>query len=389
MARRLGFILTAITVALLATEARALVVCDKATPIAIATTSDTECLRVSGGARYESVLDSTNKLPCKPKPANCGDVDLQIGDKLMFSNTRLNLDPGFIQSLPSPVGLLEAGSPLRIPAYFTDVKYSGFKLGFGVDTTLTYDDFVPLDLGVKVEFGQFTGRGSSGSQSFTNLGVPSVGLISGVTLGSGTVSSTDITYDRTFGGLDKQLKVPLVVGEVEMWGMDERFVGYGIVGTRIGAIGETQRTSIATGNGTVLYDSRLSGGYFGAYLGLGMDKSIDLPDSDLMLGGNLSLTGGFDMHRYRVTDSVGGTALVGNASTNTYDVYDTVPTLRLGGGLSIGQKNWSAGINAAVSAGYYPSLNLIRPISNQPATPTLDIGSMVGAELSGSFYYHY
>ncbi len=112
-----------------------------------------------------------------------------------------------------------------------------------------------------------------------------------------------------------------------------------------------------------------------------------MPGSDLMIGAHASATAGFDMHRYRATASVGGAGVT--ASTNTYDVSDWVPTLKIGGGLSVGKDGWLAGIDANVSSGYYPTLKTQHSVSNVHTAPTLDVFGPATAEVSGYLRFRF
>lgn len=369
---------------LFAGEATALDVCDALGLSGLTISSDDQTLNIAGGVQYEFRWGDYRG---DPPDADCYDDEWDVGNLVRFSNMRVKLDPGFLFTAPDPVGLLESGAPAAVPGYTVPVNYSGFKLGVGLDTRMTFDGFVPMDLSLGFEFGQMTGRGHEGLRT-GSYGIPSVGLIDGSGVGTVTqIDSSDLTYNRTFGGFDKQVHMPLFGGEHEWMGYDTAYVGYLIGGTRIGMINETQQTRLLTNAGTLNYDTTYNGGYAGAYLGLGIDKSMQMPGSDLMIGGHASLTGGFDMHRYRATASVGGTAVA--PSTNTYDVSDWVPTVKLGGGLSLGKDGWLAGIDAAVSSGYYPTLRTQHSASNVHVAPTLDVFGAATGEVSGYLRFRF
>lgn len=383
MTKRLGFILSTMTIALLATDARALDTCD-ALGLSGLTISSDEPLQISGGVNYEFRWGDYRG---DPPDDYCYDDEWELASLVRFSNMRVRLDPGFLLTAPDPIGLLESGAPAMVPGYTLPMNYSGFKLGVGIDTRMQFDGFVPMDLGLGFEFGQITGRGQEGLRT-GSYGIPSVGVVIGSPVGTiTTISSTDAAFSRTFGGFDKQVHMPLFGGEHEWMGYDTAYVGYLIGGTRFGMLNETQQTRLVTNVGTLNYDTTYNGGYAGAYLGLGMDKSMQMPGSDLMIGAHASLTGGFDMHHYRATASIGGTAI--GASTNTYDVSDWVPTLKLGGGLSIGKDGWLAGIDAAVSSGYYPTLRTQHSVSNVLNPPALDVFGAATGEISGYLRFRY
>lgn len=337
--------------------------------------------RQSDGRRQFSMMDGTQA--CTSRLWDCEEgYSLDLGNGNMLSGMRIAFDAGAIFTAPKPVGLLETGTPVTTPAYLTDVAYSGFKVGIGLNADLHTEWFTPMDLGVELEYGQLTGRGTGGSKSFAVLGVPSVGLINGAYVGAATtVNSTDITINRTWAALDKNLEVPFAEGTHDLFGLDTQYTAYGLVGTRFGGLSERQRIDILTTAGTVAYDTTLSGGLIGAYLGLGVDKSIALSD-DLSLDLSTSFAAGLDFHNYRVTDSVSGTFGSSlTASTNSFDAPFTIPTFKLGTGAYVGTKNWRFGASTAVSVGYYPTFEVMRPISNQPSTPKVVYSSPTAWEI--------
>lgn len=380
-----------------ATDASALDVCDALGLSGLTISSDAP-LTIRGGVDYEfrwtdddrRARDDSDGFYWDSDLAaedDCDDYSWVLGDLVRFSNFRVNLDPGFIFTAPDSIGLLESGLPVTtVPGYTLPVSYTGFKLGVGVETQMRFDGFVPMDLGLDFEFGQMTGKGHEGART-GSYGIPSVGLINGSGVGAvPSIDSTDYTTSRTYGGFDKQLHVPLFGGQHEWMGYDSAYVGYVIAGTRFGALNETQQTRIVIPGSTISYDTAYSGGYAGGYLGLGLDKSMQMPGSDLMIGGHASLTAGLDMHRYHATASVTGGGVV--PSTSTYDVSDWVPTVKLGGGLSISKdgwaNGWSVGFDGSVSSGYYPTLQTQHSVSNVHLTPGFNVSGVVTGEVSAS-----
>jgi hypothetical protein len=359
-------------------------VCDSLGLSGLTISADNNCLRIEGGVNYD--FDFGERPNCPTPATNCGGSSLDFGNGMMLSGFRLTTEGGLTFSAPSPLGLLETGSPtVTTPAYDTDVYYSGFKVGVGLDARLHTDWFTPMDLGVDLSFGQLTGKGNGGSVDFTDgLGVPSVGLIDGAWApGNQWVSDTDILINRTFGTLDKSAKIPLFGGQHQFGMHDTVYTGYGIVGSRFGMLRETQDIDIVTSQGTVTYDTTLNGGFGGMYLGLGIDKAMLLPNSDLILAMSFFLTGGFDYHHYSITDSVGGTFAA--PSTNTFTSSDTVPTVRIGGDVSVGKNGFQAGIGGSVNWGVDPALHVIRPISNVNTTPYVDVTQLMSAEVHAGF----
>jgi len=366
------------------TNAYALDVCDALGLSGLTISSDDRPLTISGGVDYEFRWGDYQR---GSMPADdCDEEEWELANLVRFSKLRVNLDPGFIFTAPDSIGLLESGAPATVPGYTLPVSYTGFKFGVGIETQMRFDSFVPMDLGLDFEFGQLTGKGHEGARA-GSYGIPSVGLIDGSGVGAvPSIDSTDYTTSRTYGGFDKQLHVPLFGGQHEWMGYDSAYVGYAIAGTRFGALNETQQTRIAIPGSTISYDTAYSGGYAGGYLGLGMDKSMQMPGSDLMIGGHASLTAGLDMHRYHATASVSGGGVV--PSTNTYDVSDWVPTVKLGGGLSISKdgwaSGWSVGFDGSVSSGYYPTLQTQHSVSNVHLTPGFNVFGVVTGEVSAS-----
>jgi hypothetical protein len=78
------------------------------------------------------------------------------------------------------------------------------------------------------------------------------------------------------------------------------------------------------------------------------------------------------MHRYRVTDTVAGSAVT--KSTNTYDVSGVVPTVKLGADVYVAASNsFYFGVGGSLSSGLVPQFVIQRPVSNVHTTPTLGL----------------
>lgn len=345
-------------------------VCDALGLSGLTISSDDNCLVITGSVEKDFNWDDYKK--CFPNAPSC-DQPVRLNDAIAFSNFRVGVDPRYIMTWDAPYGLLETGpAPVHTPAVDVPVRYSGYGLGLGIQTQLDISHFRPIDLDLELDYSKITGSGSRTNVSLPNgVGVPSVGLIDGVfSSGATTIPSMTIDTDRSTFGLDKNAKIPLFGFRGSMGSIGYNDMLYAMVGERIGFTGETQKVNIASGAAT--YDTSLQGGYFGLYGGIGMDKTIDLPNTDMYFGANLSLSAGMDMHRYRVTDTVAGTAVT--TSTNTYDVSGTVPTVKLGTDFYLaGSDKFYFGAGGSISSGLVPQFVIQRPVSNVHTTPTLGL----------------
>ena len=361
-------------------------VCDALGLSGLTISSDGSCLNITGKAEYE--FRWGDYTGCDTPPNTC-DQPVQVTKDIAFSNFRVSLNPGYVLTWDAPYGLLETGpAPVHTPAVDVPVRYSGYGLGLGLQTQLSISHFTPIELDIEANYSKITGSGSRDNISLPNgVGVPSVGLVDGVfSSGATTVPNITINTDRTTLGLDKNAKIPFYGFRGKMGDIGYNDMLYGMVGERFGFTGETQKVNVASGAAT--YDTSLSGGYFGLYGGIGMDKTIDLPNTDTYFGVDLNVAAGLDMHRYRVTDTVAGTAVT--KSTNTYDVSGTVPTVKLGTDFYLAANDtFYFGVGGSLSSGLVPQFVIQRPVSNVHTTPTLGLVAPFADEMHVNFLFRF
>lgn len=369
-------------------------VCDALGLSGLTIDSDTNTLQIRGGVQYEYALgDEDDAPPLRgPRAAGAGAGEecgrnIWLNDQLMFSNIRLSLNPGFIISAPGGFGLLEhnTGGGFTTPGYEVPVTYQGFKANFGIEAQVNYSGFTPFDFGTNLEFGQINGKGTTGSVTITGSpGIP--GGPGGGSLTNNPVLSTTIDTSRTFGGFGMEARIPFR-GEVGSHGdINYAYTTYFIVGDRIGAISETQKIRIVTSSDSVAYDTAYGGGYFGLYGGVGLDKTIKLPNNDMYFGVNANLTAGFDAHAYQLTDDVD---ISGATSSTTNSGVSFIPTAKLGGGVYLGSDTLFFGIDTGISTGLYPAINVDRGLSAAPKDPTAILTNFFNYELSASIKGRY
>jgi len=326
-------------------------VCDQLGLSGLTISDETNCLQIAGRVAYEF---------------NWGD------SHIAFSDIRIDVNPGFTLSAPYQRGFLEGdmGSGFGTPALNLDVETTGFQLGVGVKSKLHVDKFAPMDLGLGLEFGYQRGIGSAENVSFpTDIGVPNTGngILGGYSVGPATLERADLTIDRTFASFDKGLGIPLAGGRfdgISGWPeIDWQLALLG--GIRGGVLSERQEFVATTTAGNVDYLTDITGGFFGAYTGLGLSKAFMLPDSDLRVTEDFELAVGFSHYMLHINDAVNGSgALAPVPSSNNYDHSQTIPTFKLGGGIGVGTDTFKAGISAGVTTGYNPPIDIRRPISN-------------------------
>ncbi|MHB1109162.1 MAG: porin [Devosia sp.] len=320
---------------------------------------------------------------------------------LAFSDVRISVNPSFTMSQPFQRGFLETdfGSGIETPALNLDVAPSGFQLGINVDAKLHYDKFSPFGVHFGLEAGYLQGSSSATNVSYPNgLGAPNTGNgvdIGGFSGANTTLDTADFDIERTFASLDKGLNFPLASGRFELndglpaidWN------AAAIVGFRGGALNQRETfnaTASGGGNSTIQYQTDIMGGFVGGYVGLGLDKQMDLPRSDLKLYENFQIAAGFSNYTLHINDSLSGTgpAAPSTPSSNSYTVNATIPTLKLGAGIGLSAAdNFRAGVNGGIITGYNPPIDIRRPVSNVLNPTDVVLLSTLAWYLSFSVFY--
>ena len=374
------------TVALVAllgiTGARAeggLDVCDQLGLSGLTISSDTNCLQISGGVDYEFTWGDYK--PCGPegRGVDCGPV-IQVTDDLAFSNLRIALNPYLGMTQTYGRDFLETNGGATLPAFVLDVAPRTFGMGLGVGAKLHYGEYAGIDTHFNVDFGRSSASASLTNEPFaTGLGAPNTGngVIGFYDPGATILNTADFDLDRTFASLDKGFDVTLGGGQFDIGGLptiDWRTKA--LFGIRGGWLNERQTFS-ATTNGATLptidYDTAISGGFFGGYAGLGLDKHMDLPNSDFDLYESFYVAAGLDSYRLHVKDTLDASGAV---STHSYYTNATIPTVKAGVGLNFKGDGLSFSLDAGTTMGYLPQFNLDRPVSNDlTTTKTLSVAS--------------
>ena len=86
---------------------------------------------------------------------------------------------------------------------------SGYRIGLGLDATLSIDKFSPLKVSTGFEYGQLSGTGTASDVMLPNFGVTSVGVTPGVFVNSPTdVLNANFMIDRSFAALSAHADPP-------------------------------------------------------------------------------------------------------------------------------------------------------------------------------------
>lgn len=297
----------------------------------------------------------------------------RLNEHLAFSDVRVNIDPGFTFTAPYQLGFLESnfGSGYETPALNLDVNTSGFKIGANIEYKLHWDRFMPIGGWAGFEFGQLHSTGSAQNVSFPGgLGAPNTGngMNQGFLFGTTTLDSADLTIDRTFASLDKGMALPLGFGQFDIGNGIGTTIDWNtrlLLGLRGGFLSEHQLFTATSGAHNAQYDTNINGGFVGGYAGLGLGKGFDLPNSDLRVSEDFSLALGFSHYRLNIDDQLSGTNAGGsqNSSAN-YSVGATIPTLKLGTSIGVGNENFKVGVSGSVSTGTNPPIEIRRPVSS-------------------------
>lgn len=305
---------------------------------------------------------------------------IRITDDLAFSGIQLNIDPGVTFTAPYIRSYLESdlGSGLETNVLDLDVASSGFKLGLGFDAKLHYQNFQPFDVRYNVEFGSSHGTGSVENVPFANdIGLPNVGNgmdIGDYAGGPHNVDWANLTVDRTFASIDKGLGIPLTGGQFDLGVGDGIGVNWdldAILGVRAGYQTEMQRFKAQISNGAVSdveYNTDIMGGFFGAYAGLGLDKTFDLPNTNFDLVEEINFAVGLAHYSFNVHDQLEASGGLNASQSHDGSVSGTIPTFALGKGLGIDTGNFTASVGGAIEYGYNVGVSLDRPISNDLMT---------------------
>jgi hypothetical protein len=389
-------------------EGGGLDLCDSLGLSGLTISSDTNTLQISGRVDYEFQWGDYQPPSAAggPKPNRgtvaglsddeplnyeaCGRKSYWLNEDILLSNIRISVNPGIVLTAPNPYGLLEKfDGEWTTPGYTTDVNYRGFSVGAKVDMLIQYRGMTPFEYSTSIEGGQVTGTGSTGPLTIpgTNAGIPVGGTIG--TTSTNDVDGTTIDIQRNFFGMGMEARIPMTGGLGSHGDIDYAYTGYFILGDRFGAINETQKVNIELNTGTVNYGTTFNGGYFGLYGGVGVDKTIKLPNNDMYIGASLDLTGGFDAHTYSIVDRVDGTApgLPTAESTNTATNF--VPTAKLGASVYLGSGNMYFGVNGGISTGLYPQIEADRGLSSDDGETGFNLrrGAAAYAELGLRFIY--
>ncbi|MHB1104602.1 MAG: hypothetical protein ACYC0C_17870, partial [Devosia sp.] len=331
-----------------------------------------------------------------------------------LSSFRLALNPYVTFNAPQLRGFLATEQPaftLVNPGFTRELRYSGAGLSVGLDAKLGINTFAPFSISAGVDFGYSKAISSATNLSFPNgLGITSVGVTPGVYISSPTdIQTFDFTSDRGYAALSKQLGIPLFSGSLQvsdaMPMLDYEISG--LVGTRLGYLNQRETTRIVSytpafglnGASSINYDTDFRGTFFGANVGLGLDKKMALPANGtslepLTVSERLSLVLGYDAYRIDVTDSVNATGLGGalnHVSTNNLSYATGVMTAKLDASLGIGTKTWMAYIGGGISTGFNPYIDYAHPdsVGGIAAPPTLTLVPGVQYEANAGFTFRF